>query len=132
MFYAFDHVVLHYTLQLSLNETVGAAHLLERLRRPLNAHDTWNLNLELSPQRLQQTLETIIAVGGQPAMHTTKQREGRRRADGGQKEGGHRKGAIEWQPSGAQRRQQAGRGDARGGGWQGSGNAAHAPDGAMV
>ena len=120
MFYGFDHAVYHYALQLGLNETVGAARLqtslLERERQSqqtLKPHDTWNLNLELSPQRLQQTLETIIAVDGQRERYL------------GQREV---VGAVTRQPSGlARRRQQAGRGDARaGGGRQSGGHGAHA------
>ena len=122
MFYGFDHAVYHYALQLGLNETVGAARLqtslLERERQSqqtLKPHDTWNLNLELSPQRLQQTLETIIAVGGQRERYL-----GQRDAEV--------LGAAKRQPSGlARRRQQAGRGDARaGGGRQSSGHGTHA------
>ena len=121
MFYGFDHAVYHYALQLGLNETVGAARLqaslLERERQSqqtLKPHDTWNLNLELSPQRLQQTLETIIAVDGQRERYL------------GQREVA---GAVTRQPSGpARRRQQAGRGDARaaGGGRQSNGHGTHA------
>lgn len=64
--FAFEDIVHHYVHELGVQETVGAAQLQASAGRPLNAHNTWNLNMVLPEELLTRTLQEIVSAGSRP------------------------------------------------------------------